>query len=98
MDSGFVLWWDLNGVNLYFNKIFDSMMFILYLNEIIFEIFNQLVVFEEVGFNFLYVLNSQFLNFVENVVECLGERGFKFVLVELVKYLIIKDVWVNVIV
>lgn len=97
MDSGSASWWDPNGVNPHFNKTLDSTTPTLHPNEITSEISNQSVVSEEAGLNSSHVLNSQLPNLVENVVERLGERGSKFVSVELAKHPIIKDVWANAI-
>ena len=97
MESGSASWQDPNEENPYFNKTLDSTTPTLYPNKITPEISNQSLVSEEAGLNSSHVLNSQLPNLVENVVERLGERGSKFVSVELAKHPIIKDVWANAI-
>ena len=98
MDSGSTSWQDPDEVNPYFNKTLNSTTPTLNPSEITPEISNQSVVSEEAGLlNSSHVLNSQLPNLVENVVERLGERGSKFVSVELAKHPIIKDVWANAI-
>lgn len=98
MDSGSASWQDPNEVNPYFNKTLDTTTPTLYPSEMTPEISNQSVVSEEAGLtNSSQGLNSQLPNLVENVVERLGEKGSKFVSVELAKHPIIKDVWANAI-
>ena len=97
MDSGSASRQDPNEVNPYFNNTLDSTTPTLHPNEITPKISNQSLISEEAGLNSSHVLNSQLPNLVENVVERLGERGSKFVSVELAKHPIIKDVWANAI-
>lgn len=97
-DSGSVSWQDPIDVNPSFHRTLDSTRPTLYPSEMTPEISNQSVASEEAGLlNSSQVLNSQLPNLVESVVERLGEKGSKFVSVELAKHPIIKDVWANAI-
>ena len=98
MDSNSASRQDSNEVNSYFNKTLHSTTPTLYSSEMTPEISNQSVVSEQAELiNSSQVLNSQLPNLVENVVEHLGEKGSKFVSVELAKHPIIKDIWAKAI-
>ena len=98
IDSGSTSWQDQNEVYPYFNETYDSTKPTLYTSEMTPESLNHSVVSEEAGLlNASQVLNSQLPNLVENVVKRLGEKGSKYVSVELAKHPVIKDVWANAI-
>ncbi len=97
-DGGPVPFQDPNGVKPLLNKTSNTTKPTLHQSEMNHEVLNQSVASEKAGLvNSSQSLNSQLPELVQNVVESLGDRGSKFVSVELAKHPTIKNVWANAI-